>query len=167
MPASDTSGATGLATDLRSLATTPNFSWITPDLCDDGHDYPCKSGASPASSALGDVDAFLRTWVPMITSSPAFKQDGLLLVTFDEGALSDTTSCCDEAAGPAAAQTAGGGKVGGLLISPFIKGGTTLGGTYNHYSSLASFEELFGLPRLGDARTVASTFASAVTGSSG
>jgi hypothetical protein len=29
---------TNLATDLQSVATTPNFSFITPNLCDDGHD---------------------------------------------------------------------------------------------------------------------------------
>jgi hypothetical protein len=165
MPPSDTAGATGLAADLKSTSTTPAFSFITPNLCDDGHDYPCRNQASPASSALADIDSFLSTWVPLITSSPAFKQDGLLMVAFDEASDSDTTLCCGEVPGPgaASAQASGGGKVGALLISPFIKGGTTLNGSYNHYSSLATFEQLFGLPRLGDAQTVTSTFTSAIT----
>ncbi len=30
--------------------------------------------------------------------------------------------------------------------------------SYNHYSSLASIEDLFGLPRLGEAQTVTTTF---------
>ncbi len=165
MPQSDTAGATGLATDLKSVSTTPNFTFITPNICDDGHDYPCRNQASPASSALRDVDAFLSTWVPLITSSPAFKQDGLLMVTFDEASDSDTTLCCGEVPGPgaASAQANGGGKVGAVLISPFIKGGTTLSGSYNHYSSLATFEELFGLSLLGDAQTVSTTFTTAIT----
>jgi hypothetical protein len=167
MPASDTVGATGLATDLRSIATTPNFSWITPNLCDDGHDYPCENEPSPAGSAVADIDQFLRTWVPMITSSPAFMKDGLLEITFDEGADSDLSSCCNEVAGPAASGTNGGGRVGAILLSPFIKPGTVLSAAYNHYSSLASIEDIFGLPRLGDAQTVSTTFTAAVQPRSG
>jgi hypothetical protein len=30
-----------LPTDLQRVATTPNYVFITPDLCDDGHDSPC------------------------------------------------------------------------------------------------------------------------------
>ena len=52
----------------------------------------------------------------------------------------------------------GGGKVGAVLISPFIKPGTVSTTPYNHYSSLASWEQLFGLPRLGYAASVPSTF---------
>ena len=52
----------------------------------------------------------------------------------------------------------GGGRVGAVLISPFIKPGTVSSTPYNHYSSLASFEQLFGLPRLADAASVPATF---------
>jgi hypothetical protein len=54
----------------------------------------------------------------------------------------------------------GGGKVGAVLISPFIAPGTVVPtkAAYNHYSALASIEDLFGLPRLGEAQTVTSTF---------
>ena len=38
--------------------------------------------ASPGG--LVSADAWLREWVPRITGSPAFKRDGLLLITFDE-----------------------------------------------------------------------------------
>jgi hypothetical protein len=41
MPAGTPAGATGLVTDLQSESTTPNFSFISPNLCDDGHDHPC------------------------------------------------------------------------------------------------------------------------------
>ena len=52
----------------------------------------------------------------------------------------------------------GGGRVGGVLLSRFIKPGTVTAQPYNHYSSLASWESLFGLPRLADASSVPSTF---------
>lgn len=161
MPATALPGETGLATDLKRAATTPAFSFITPNLCDDGHDFPCvnqQSGASPAA----DIDAFLQTWVPMITGSPAFKQGGLLEITFDEAADSDTSACCDEAPGPGSSEPGiggpGGGRIGALLISPYIRPGTTDSKPYNHYSSLASWEELFGLKRLAYAATVKNVF---------
>jgi hypothetical protein len=46
----------------------------------------------------------------------------------------------------------GGGRVGAVLISPFIKPGTVSTVDYNHYSTLRSIENLFGLSHLGDAR---------------
>ncbi len=43
-----------------------------------------------------------------------------------------------------------GGKVGLLLISKYVKpGSVNVTGEYNHYSLLASIENLFGLSHLG------------------
>jgi hypothetical protein len=163
MPASALRGETGLATDLTKLAKTPNYSFITPNLCDDGHDYPCKNQPS-GPSALADIDSFLEIWVPKITSSPAFRRNGLLEITFDEsdGAQSDSSSCCGETAGPDSPLPGitgpGGGKIGAVLLSPLIKPGTISTVPYNHYSSLATVESLFGLPRLADAASVPAIF---------
>jgi hypothetical protein len=161
MPAAALRGETGLATDLASAAKTPRFSFITPNLCADGHDFPCTNEAGGAS-ALADIDGFLETWVPKITGSPAFRQGGLLEVVFDEAGSSETESCCEEMPGPGSPLPGvtgpGGGRVGAVLISPFIKPGTISATAYNHYSSLASWENLLGLPRLADAASVPSTF---------
>ena len=83
---------TALPGDLAQVSTTPNLSYITPNLCDDGHDAPCVDGRP---GGLASADAWLRTWVPKITASPAFKQDGTLIITFDEsdGPQSDATAC--------------------------------------------------------------------------
>jgi phosphatidylinositol-3-phosphatase len=166
MPPAALAGETGLATDLKKISTTPALSFITPNLCNDGHDYPCTNEAS-GPSALADIDTFLQTWVPRITSSPAFKKSGLLEITFDEsdGAQSDASSCCGEQPGPGDSPLPGitgpgGGLVGAVLLSPFIAPGTVVDTPYNHYSSLASWETLFGLPRLADAASVPATFGS-------
>lgn len=45
------------------------------------------------------------------------------------------------------------GRVGALVLSPFVNGGTWSTTLYNHYSLLASIEDLFGLPYLGYAAT--------------
>lgn len=165
MPATAVAGETGLAADLQSTARTPNFSFIVPNLCNDGHDFPCTNQPSGAS-ALADIDSFLSTWVPKITSSPAFRADGLLEIVFDEGSTTDGASCCGETAGLTSPLPGligqGGGKTGALLISRYISPGTVTTTAYNHYSALASFEKLFGLARLGEAQTVTTTFGSDV-----
>ncbi len=165
LPASAPTAATGLATDLASIATTPNLSFITPDLCSDGHDAPCVSRTG-AATAGANIDAFLSTWVPRITRSPAFTKDGLLIVTFDEADVSgpgaDASACCNEQPGPASAQAGltgpGGGRTGTVLLSPFITGGTVSTVPYNHYSTLATVESLFGLSKLGQAATTSATY---------
>ncbi|MDQ6752931.1 MAG: phosphoesterase [Actinomycetota bacterium] len=129
-----------LASDLKSAATTPNLSYITANLCNDGHDSPCVDG-SPGG--LESADAWLQQQVPSILNSPAYKKDGMLVIIFDESEGNTT--------GPAGLLPGGtgGGRVGALILSPFTKGGTTSNTAYNHYSLLATIEDIFSLPRLG------------------
>ncbi|HEX3734896.1 MAG TPA: alkaline phosphatase family protein, partial [Solirubrobacterales bacterium] len=86
-----------LPRDLHREKTTPNYVFITPDLCADGHDATCADGTSPAGFA--GINAFLRKWVPTIRHSAAYKDDGALLVTFDESETGGQ-SCCNETSGP-------------------------------------------------------------------
>jgi hypothetical protein len=137
--------------DLASAVDTPNYVFITPDLCDDGHDSPCANGQP---GGLAQADAFLRQWVPQITNSAAFtQQHGLLIITSDEAATSDTSSCCGEIPGPDSPEPGvngpGGGDVGAVLLSPCIAPGTVSTVPYNHYTMLRSVEDIFGLPHLG------------------
>jgi hypothetical protein len=169
LPAGTPAATSGLATDLRQASSTPNLAFIVPNLCNDGHDYPCTNQPSGASAGA-DIDAFLEKWVPLITSSPAYQKDGLLVVTFDEsgGPQSDSSSCCNEIPGPDSPLPGitglGGGRVGAVLLSPFIKPGTVSNVAYNHYSLLSSMERFFGLPRLGFAATTSATFGQDVFG---
>ena len=100
----------GLFHDLQKESTTPAFSWITPNNCSDAHDAICKgnnlSGSFSASGApiyqsgtpapesttpknytggLYASDLFLEYYIPMIEKSAAFKDGGLIDITFDEG----------------------------------------------------------------------------------
>jgi hypothetical protein len=155
MPPAALKGETGLATDLQRPARTPALSLITPNLCEDGHDFPCTNQPSGESS-LADIDSFLETWIPKIEASKAYRK-GLIEIIFDEsdGPESDSSACCGEEPGPGSPLPGitgpGGGRVGAVLISPFIAPGTVVSTDYNHYSSLASWEQLFGLPMLADA----------------
>jgi phospholipase C len=144
---------TGLPADLQRASTTPNLSYITPNLCHDGHDSPCVDGQP---GGLASADAWLRQWVPQITSSPAFQKDGMLVITFDESGSpqQDSSACCGEGPGPNSPLPGiggpGGGRVGALVLSPrFVTPNTWNSTPYNHYSLLASIEDLFGLAHLG------------------
>lgn len=144
-----------MQSDLASVASTPNLSYITPDLCDDGHDATCADGTR--KGGLAQVNAFLQVWVPRILSSPAFKADGMLLITADEsdGPTSDAGACCGETSvntAQAGITGAGGGVIGALVISRWTDPGTWSTTPYNHYALLASLEEIFRLPKLGYAQ---------------
>ncbi len=142
-------GLDALARDLTTVETTPAYSYITPNLCNDGHDDPCVDGRP---GGLVAADAWLREWMPRILQSPAFRQDGMLVITFDE-AEDDARSCCGSPAPPNVVRAGiigpGGGRVGALVLSPFVTPGTTSRVPYNHYSLLCSVEDVFGLARLG------------------
>jgi phospholipase C len=143
---------TALPADLQSVATTPNLTYITPNLCNDGHDAPCVDGKP---GGLVSADAWLQTWVPRIMASPAFQADGLLVVTFDEsdGPQSDASACCGEGPGPNSPLPGltglGGGRVGAVVLSRQVRPGTVSANPYNHYSVLATIEQIFGVGRLG------------------
>ncbi len=152
-------GLNRLSADLQSAKGTPSLSYIVPDRCHDGDSTPCASGA-PAG--LPAADGFLKQVVPKILGSKAYKDGGLLAITVDEapsgGELADSSSCCGQPRFPnlpaAAGSVAGlppngGGQVGALLISPFVKPGTTNQEQYNHYSLLRTIEDLFSLKHLG------------------
>ena len=89
---------TASTTTCRAPRRTPAFSWITPNNCSDGHDAVCHgnnlSGGwsdpttpnTPANytGGLYSADLFLEHVIPEIEESPAFKEGGLIDVTFDE-----------------------------------------------------------------------------------
>jgi hypothetical protein len=149
-------GLSALSGDLRSAKRTPSFSYIVPDRCHDGSPGPCPGGGP---GGLPAADQLLKELVPKILASAAYKQGGLLAITVDEapssGEFADSSSCCGQshfpnmpaASGPLAEE--GGGQVGALLLSPFVKGASTSQEPYNHFSLLRTIEDLFKLKHLG------------------
>lgn len=139
-----------LTADLRKERKTPNYSFITPDLCADGHDETCADPSQPGGYA--GIDGFLRAWVPKIMKSKAFKHDGVIFITFDE-AEDDASACCYTPAGPNSPLQGifgpGGGRTGTVVISPFVKKGSINPHPYNHYDMLRTVETIFGLKPLG------------------
>jgi hypothetical protein len=112
-----------LAADVADPESAPSFSYILPGPAHDG------------STSLADADAWLRTTLQPILDSKAYADGGLVVVTFDAGAPED--------------QTAGGGRTGALLLSPFVAAGGTVAVPYDPFALLRSIEELFALDPLG------------------
>ncbi len=154
--ASDDVGIAKLTSDLAGVKSTPSFAYIVPDRCHDGNTTPCAPGA-PAG--MGPADGWLQKVIPQILGSKAYKENGLLVITVDEapssGEFKDSSSCCGQPTFPnlpvpaGAIGKPGGGQVGALLLSPFIKGGNLDQDQYNHFSLLRTVEDLFGLSHLG------------------
>ena len=139
-----------LATDLKSESTTPRFGFITPNLCNDGHDATCAEPNSTGGNTGGltGADQFLKAWMPLVLGSPAYKHgDMLVVITFDEGeGANANASCCAQQPGPNST-SAGGGQVGALLLNAkyITPDSVDITGQYNHYSALRSYEDLLGL----------------------
>jgi len=154
--AADDVGLARLKADLASANSTPTLSYVVPDRCHDGNPTPCNPGA-PAG--MGPADAFMRSVVPGILASKAYHEGGLLVVTVDQapsgGEFGDSSSCCGQPRFPnlppssSGLSPRGGGTVGALLISRWLKSGTTSQEPFNHFSLLRSIEDLFKLPHLG------------------
>jgi hypothetical protein len=166
-----------LAQDFAKQNTTPAFSFITPNLCNDGHDAVCAGPNTEGTHVGGLVgaDLWLKHWMPLILGSPAYRSGKMLVViTFDEAGVSDSTACCGERSGPNLTNSGfspvlalfhiqtppapgtfpypGGGRVGAVLFNAkyIIPGSVDTTGSYNHYSALRSYEDLLGLTTGGD-----------------
>jgi hypothetical protein len=126
-----------LSKDLGKADKTPSYSFIAPTPCNAGTAGQCPVGAPEGAAS---ADAFLSAWVPKILASPAYKADGLLLITF-----SATNPPIAGAPAPAEDPL----RTGALLLSPFATPGGTDSGAYSPYSLLRSSEELFALKPLG------------------
>ena len=107
-----------LASDLAG-GTLPNYGFIVPNRCHDAHDCP-----------LGLADEWLHTNIKPLIESPAFQQDGLLIIVFDE-ALSDGKY--------------GGGRIVWLVVGPKVKPGYQSTRLYQQESTLRLSLEALGI----------------------
>jgi len=110
----------------------PDFSFITPNACNDMH------GASTCSgSMVKRGDDWLAQWMPKIIASDDFQQSRLaVFVTWDEG--SPATN-----------------HIATLVVAKSVRG-VTSNAAYTHCSTLRTAEELLQLPYLGCAATAVS-----------
>ncbi|HVY08615.1 MAG TPA: alkaline phosphatase family protein [Mycobacteriales bacterium] len=107
----------------------PGFSFVTPNLCDDGHD--CSTATA---------DSWLGYWLKQITASPLYRAGNtVVFVTWDENDYSSASN-----------------QVATVVIGPTVVPGTRSHRHFTHYSLLRTTEDLLHLGHLGNARTAAS-----------
>jgi acid phosphatase len=88
---------TQFSKDLASNSL-PTFSFVVPNVNNDAH-----------SGSLSTADNWLKNNIGPLLNNPGFKQDGILIIVFDESVTSDTAH--------------GGGHVAALVIGPKVKKG--------------------------------------------
>jgi phosphatidylinositol-3-phosphatase len=103
-------------------SSAPRFLWVTPDICHDQH-----------SCSIATGDAWLRSAVGAIEGSPAWTPGAVLFITWDEDDHSAANSVLT------------------LVLTPGGRHAVSRR-TYNHYSLLATVEDLLGVPRLANAK---------------
>jgi len=118
-----------LSADLAT-GDLPSLIWIGPNLRSSTHD-----------GTIAEGDRWLANHLPPLLQSPAFEQDGLLLVTYDEG--DSDAACCGA--------RQGGGRIVTVVASPLAKPAYTSATPFNHYSLLRTIEDAWGLDHLGHA----------------
>jgi Carboxypeptidase regulatory-like domain/IPT/TIG domain len=164
-------GSTNLLSTLNG-PNPPDFVQISPNGCDDGHG-PEPSGQACQYSETESADLWFQgatnlegvtpTYgcpsyclnLPAILSSSWYQSGGIIIITWDEAPLSDTS-------GGGLPNTAGG-QVATIVISSTSHGAFTSAG--NDYGILRAIEEKYGLPLLANAANSANGDLSGAFGS--
>ncbi len=112
--------------------TVPHYNFITPNIFDDMHD----ADTSGLNNQIKQGDTWLANNLPTILNSNAYKNNGVVFITWDEG-------------------EGGDGPIGMIVLSPLVKSpGYHSPITYTHSSTLRTFQKIFGVtPLLGGAAT--------------
>jgi len=117
---------TQLLSDLNSTSTASNYMWLTPNLCNDGHD-----GCQPLNQTVSQQNQYLSLLVPKILNSTIFKtQKAALFITWDETATKVNNIVTTIWAGPTV-------KLGYNSLVP-----------YSHYAGVRTIEQEWNLPPL-------------------
>lgn len=118
-----------LAGDLKD-SKVGRYNFITPNMCDDGHD-PC------GGNAIEHIDSWLKKNLPIILDSAQYKAGHVVVfITADEAANGD-------------------GPIPFLALGDGVKKGYKNEIYYNHSSLLRTLEEIFKVsPMLGGAASV-------------
>ena len=96
----------------------PSYMFVTPNLCNDMHDCPLRSG-----------DTWLAKWVPMIVASPTYRHGHTaVLIVWDEGG-------------------ANANQVPLVVLSRYTRPGIQPHRLLTHYSLLRATESLLGIRR--------------------
>jgi phosphatidylinositol-3-phosphatase len=132
-------------------SNTRNFVWITPDACSDMHGIAQSAAQSIGipdcatyDGLIARGDNFIHTIVPEIMNSPSWKEGSAIVIVWDENDAG-SSGCCNSPTGLNGA-TLGGADVPMIVITSNGPHHIVLSdASYNHYSLLATIEQIWGL----------------------
>ncbi len=133
---------TQFAADLNAgpagtLGNLPNYAFIVPNAYDDSESCD-PTEPSCDTERIADADSWVQTNIGPLLQTPAFQQSGLLIITWDEGAMSDTSN---------GSGGSGGGHVATILLGAGVKAGyqQQTANVYDHASLLRLTMDSLGL----------------------
>ncbi len=118
------------STDLNTNQL-PNFSFIIPNQYNNAHDCPQAIPSCTNADKLVAADNWLKNNIDPLLASAAFRQDGLLIIVFDESVDADTAN--------------GGGHVAALVISSKANQAFQSTVLYQHQTTLRTIAQGLGL----------------------
>ncbi len=117
------------------------FNWITPNQFDDAHSALTGGFTYQGTHYTGDQasiaqgDNFLATVIPQIMATPAYQNNGVIVIWWDESENGDDTNH----------------TIPEIVISPLARGNAYASSVVlNHSSDIKTLEEIFGLPLLNN-----------------
>jgi acid phosphatase len=109
----------------------PNYSMIIPNQQDNGHNCPAGTSSCSDSQVLSAMDTWLKSHIGPLLNNSAFRQDGLLIIVFDEGTPSDKAH--------------GGGHISTVLAGRNVKRGLKSSRFYQHQNVLRTVLDALGV----------------------
>jgi hypothetical protein len=109
----------------------PNYSFVVPNQNHNAHDCPTAPTGCTNDVKLATADGWLKNNIAPLLANPAFQQDGLLIIVFDEGFNTDTAH--------------GGGRVAAVVVGPGVKKGFKSTTFYQHQNILRTTMDVLGV----------------------
>lgn len=109
----------------------PNYSFIVPNQQHNGHN--CPPGISPCSDSLilRTLDSWLKNNIGPLLNNAEFRQDGILIIVFDEGRETDTAH--------------GGGHIATVVVGPKVRKAFRSTHFYQHQNVLRTALDALGI----------------------
>jgi hypothetical protein len=136
-----TSTTTTTTTTTTGATTGTTAPMVSPTVVSGALGSPTAAACPTRSVGIAAENAFLKTWVPRILRSPAYKKDGVLVIAF---------------AGDGVKRSGPKVRTGALVLSRYARRGKTVTTAYTPYSLLRSLEDMLRYTPLARAKSALS-----------
>ena len=120
-------------------SNAPDFVFLVPNDCDEMHGKVSTCAKSSNSQLIKAGDTWLSSNLAPVLNSTWFQQNGIVIITWDEG--SDSSGCCG--------LSSPGGHIATLVVASGNAGVGSFTSTGDHYGTLRAIAEAYGVGLLG------------------